>query len=79
MLAFFLDFDTVLAALPLNNIKNVLLYFFRYLLVMKGAPERIIDRCSTILMNGEERPLDAEMREAFEQAYVELGGLGNCL
>ena len=43
---------------------------------MKGAPERIIDRCTTILMNGEERPLDAEMREAFEQAYVELGGLG---
>jgi len=48
----------------------------RYILVMKGAPERIIDRCTTILMNGEERPLDAEMREAFEQAYVELGGLG---
>jgi len=48
----------------------------RYLLVMKGAPERIVDRCTTIMMNGEERPLDAEMKEAFESAYVELGGLG---
>merc|ERR1711962_1282145 len=48
----------------------------RYLLVMKGAPERIIDRCTTILSNGEEKPLDAEWREAFEMAYVELGGLG---
>merc|ERR1712126_365689 len=25
----------------------------RHLLVMKGAPERILDRCSTIMINGE--------------------------
>ena len=48
----------------------------RYILVMKGAPERILDRCSTILLNGEERALDEEWREAFNQAYLELGGLG---
>lgn len=48
----------------------------RYLLVMKGAPERILDRCSTILINGEEKPLTEEWREAFNQAYLELGGLG---
>lgn len=47
-----------------------------YLLVMKGAPERILDRCSTILINGEEKPLNDEWREAFNQAYLELGGLG---
>merc|ERR1712051_463099 len=29
----------------------------RYLLVMKGAPERILDRCSTILINGKEEEL----------------------
>merc|ERR1719288_188665 len=29
------------------------------LLVMKGAPERILDRCSTIVVNGQEMPLDA--------------------
>lgn len=48
----------------------------RYLLVMKGAPERILDRCSTILMNGEEKQLDKEMIESYNSAYDELGGLG---
>jgi len=47
-----------------------------HLLVMKGAPERILDRCSTILMNGEEKKLDSDMKDAFNQAYLELGGLG---
>uniref|UniRef100_A0A4W3HSB7 Sodium/potassium-transporting ATPase subunit alpha n=1 Tax=Callorhinchus milii TaxID=7868 RepID=A0A4W3HSB7_CALMI len=47
-----------------------------HLLVMKGAPERILDRCSTILMNGKEQKLDEEMKEAFQNAYMELGGLG---
>ncbi|XP_037803094.1 sodium/potassium-transporting ATPase subunit alpha-like isoform X1 [Penaeus monodon] len=48
----------------------------RYLLVMKGAPERILERCSTIYINGEEKALDEEMKEAFNNAYLELGGLG---
>ncbi|XP_039648588.1 sodium/potassium-transporting ATPase subunit alpha-1-like [Perca fluviatilis] len=48
----------------------------KHLLVMKGAPERILDRCSTIMMNGKEQPLDEEMKDAFQNAYVELGGLG---
>ncbi|XP_032083695.1 sodium/potassium-transporting ATPase subunit alpha-3 [Thamnophis elegans] len=48
----------------------------RYLLVMKGAPERILDRCSTILVQGKEQPLDEELKEAFQNAYLELGGLG---
>uniref|UniRef100_A0AAY4DK62 Sodium/potassium-transporting ATPase subunit alpha n=1 Tax=Denticeps clupeoides TaxID=299321 RepID=A0AAY4DK62_9TELE len=48
----------------------------RYLLVMKGAPERILDRCSTILLQGKEQPMDEEMKEAFQNAYLELGGLG---
>ncbi|XP_019328121.1 PREDICTED: sodium/potassium-transporting ATPase subunit alpha-2 [Aptenodytes forsteri] len=47
-----------------------------YLLVMKGAPERILARCSRILLQGQEVPLDQEMREAFQNAYLELGGLG---
>ncbi|KAK7887013.1 hypothetical protein WMY93_026634 [Mugilogobius chulae] len=38
----------------------------RYLLVMKGAPERILDRSA----------MDEEMKEAFQSAYMELGGLG---
>lgn len=48
----------------------------RYLLVMKGAPERILDRCSTIYIGGKEKVLDEEMKEAFNNAYLELGGLG---
>lgn len=48
----------------------------KYLLVMKGAPERILDRCSTIMIQGKDHPLDDDMREAFQNAYLELGGLG---
>ncbi|XP_012145649.1 sodium/potassium-transporting ATPase subunit alpha isoform X7 [Megachile rotundata] len=48
----------------------------RHLLVMKGAPERILDRCSTIFIGGKEKVLDEEMKEAFNNAYLELGGLG---
>lgn len=48
----------------------------KHLLVMKGAPERILDRCSTIIIQGKEQPLDDEMKDAFQNAYVELGGLG---
>ncbi|KAG7475634.1 sodium/potassium-transporting ATPase subunit alpha-3 isoform X2 [Solea senegalensis] len=48
----------------------------RYLLVMKGAPERILDRCTTILLQGKEQPMDEELKEAFQNAYMELGGLG---
>ncbi|PIO37125.1 hypothetical protein AB205_0216920, partial [Aquarana catesbeiana] len=48
----------------------------RLLLVMKGAPERILDRCSTIMIGGKEVPLDETMKDSFQTAYMELGGLG---
>jgi len=48
----------------------------RYLLVMKGAPERILERCSTIVVDGREMPLTEEWKNSFETAYMELGGLG---
>ncbi|KAK9703403.1 Cation transporting ATPase, C-terminus [Popillia japonica] len=48
----------------------------RHILVMKGAPERILERCSTIFICGKEKVLDDEMKEAFNNAYLELGGLG---
>jgi sodium/potassium-transporting ATPase subunit alpha len=47
-----------------------------YNLVMKGAPERILDRCSTILINGNDVPMTDEWKENFNNAYMELGGLG---
>merc|ERR1711981_1023205 len=48
----------------------------RHLLVMKGAPERILERCSTIVVEGKEMPMTQEWKDAFNQAYMELGGLG---
>jgi len=50
----------------------------QYLLVMKGAPERILDRCTSILLNGEvvDMPADSENRAKFNAAYMELGGMG---
>merc|ERR1712062_442457 len=48
----------------------------RALLVMKGAPERILQRCTSIIIDGKERPLTEDWKNAFETAYMELGGLG---
>ncbi len=44
--------------------------------ILQGAPERILDRCDTIFIGGKEKVLDEEMKEAFNNAYLELGGLG---
>merc|ERR1711971_1252049 len=48
----------------------------RQLLVLKGAPERILERCTTIIVEGRELPMTEEWKNAFEAAYMELGGLG---
>ena len=48
----------------------------RCLLVMKGAPERILDRCLTYIKDGKELPIDGKFKLAFNAAYMELGGLG---
>ncbi|XP_007945980.1 sodium/potassium-transporting ATPase subunit alpha-4-like [Orycteropus afer afer] len=47
-----------------------------HMLLMKGAPERILDFCSTFLLHGKEYPVDNGMKNAFQSAYLELGGLG---
>nr|XP_040143203.1 sodium/potassium-transporting ATPase subunit alpha-4 isoform X3 [Ictidomys tridecemlineatus] len=44
--------------------------------MMKGAPEKIMELCSTFFLNGQEYPIDDEMRTAFQKAYLELGGMG---
>jgi len=48
----------------------------RFLLVMKGAPERILERCTTICIDGFEQEIDDGWRERFKDAYAELGGYG---
>merc|ERR1712002_727487 len=47
-----------------------------YLIAMKGAPERILDICSTITVNGQDMALDQHWKDRFLHAYEELGGLG---
>ena len=39
-----------------------------YILAMKGAPERILTRCSTYLLNGQELPITDSFKEKFTQA-----------
>ncbi|OQV20867.1 Sodium/potassium-transporting ATPase subunit alpha [Hypsibius exemplaris] len=46
------------------------------LLVMKGAPERIIDRCKFIEVNGQLLPLTTDWHVKFDKAYQALGGIG---
>ncbi|CAF3430605.1 unnamed protein product [Rotaria sp. Silwood1] len=48
----------------------------RHLVVMKGAPERILERCQTIFINNNEHNLDDEWKQKFNDAYMALGGLG---
>jgi len=47
-----------------------------YLLVMKGAPERILDRCNKVLNNGRVERMDDIWRNKFNETYLKLGGLG---
>ncbi|KAG9509343.1 Sodium/potassium-transporting ATPase subunit alpha, partial [Fragariocoptes setiger] len=47
-----------------------------FLLCMKGAPERVLEMCSTILINGKERRIDDQWRQLFNAAYMDLGGMG---
>jgi len=46
-----------------------------HVLVMKGAPECIVERCSTILVNGVEHELDDEWKQHINDAYLEMAGL----
>ncbi|GAA48524.1 Na+/K+ transporting ATPase subunit alpha K01539 sodium/potassium-transporting ATPase subunit alpha [Clonorchis sinensis] len=48
----------------------------RFVLVMKGAPEKILERCSTIMMHGEDQELTDQMRQAFNDTYLRLGAMG---
>lgn len=44
--------------------------------IMKGAPDRIIDRCSKILIKGEERELTPDLLDLVNAKNVYLAGLG---
>jgi len=48
----------------------------RYLLVMKGAPERILERSGSIYMDGSDLEMTDFWKTQFNNSYLELGGLG---
>ena len=48
----------------------------KYRLVMKGAPERILARCSSILVGEKEEEMTDQWRRRVEAAYLELGAKG---
>lgn len=43
---------------------------------LKGAPERILTRCSKLLVNGEEVAFTEELRNEVSQANSDFGKLG---
>lgn len=45
-------------------------------MVFKGAPERVINRCTKILIDGEAVPLTDEWRKKYQDAYESLGAMG---
>jgi sodium/potassium-transporting ATPase subunit alpha len=48
----------------------------QFLLVMKGAPERILERCATVLADDQVQPITDEFRRKFTNANYRLGVLG---
>ena len=46
------------------------------IMVFKGAPERVINRCSKFLVNGEEEPMTDEWMKKYLDAYEGLGAMG---
>ena len=46
------------------------------MVIMKGAPERILSRCSKILVNGKEIPYDKEQQIRVNEANASLGKMG---
>ncbi|KAI0823899.1 aminophospholipid-transporting P-type ATPase [Trametes gibbosa] len=44
---------------------------------LKGAPERVLAKCSTYLMNGEEVPITDEFRAKYDEAYDYMASRGH--
>lgn len=47
-----------------------------YVMCVKGAPEKIMDMCSTIFINDREESIDNNWFEVFNATYMEFGGMG---
>ncbi|KAF8925669.1 hypothetical protein EDD21DRAFT_390024 [Dissophora ornata] len=49
----------------------------KFTLLMKGAPERILRLCNTILINGEAVPLTAEHSKSYDEMYALMASKGH--
>ena len=49
----------------------------RNILLMKGAPETILERCNTVLFQNEEILLNDDFKKSFNDAVIELGCNGD--
>uniref|UniRef100_A0A0N4ZA40 Sodium/potassium-transporting ATPase subunit alpha n=1 Tax=Parastrongyloides trichosuri TaxID=131310 RepID=A0A0N4ZA40_PARTI len=47
-----------------------------FLLVMKGAPEKIFGLCKTIIVDGKEQEITKAHKDRFQSSYESLGSLG---
>uniref|UniRef100_A0A915LBR9 Sodium/potassium-transporting ATPase subunit alpha n=2 Tax=Romanomermis culicivorax TaxID=13658 RepID=A0A915LBR9_ROMCU len=47
-----------------------------FLVVMKGAPERILDRCQFYMQQGHTRMIDQNFKDLFDYAYLQMGSMG---
>lgn len=47
-----------------------------YIVEMKGAPEHILERCIMTIIQGETIPLSTSLKAKFEEAYMDMGGMG---
>ena len=70
------------AEIPFNNNSKLQLSIHEngkssgHTIVMKGAPEIIFAKCSTMIMNEKEVPLTKELKHDFEEAYTYLCNMG---
>lgn len=70
-----------MAEIPFNSTNKYQVSIHRMkeggaILVMKGAPERIMDRCSTILTKGRENSLSSDYKKNITKAINEMGYMG---
>ena len=47
-----------------------------YTIFLKGAPERVLNRCSTFRINNESRPVDEQMKNTFQTKYEYFASKG---
>ncbi len=61
---------------PASATRRRVLSYAVPLMVLKGAPERVIQICSHIMIDGKEVPMTKELEASFLKGYEAMGSLG---